>query len=181
MVLGFLIVLALIGNYLHNKKAPKKIGVPPVPVLEYNYKMFRKHLYKIACEIAVPLSLTIPKLPSNLDAPIRWSIFGECAVLYHYILLTNGEEIDTDIIHQTIQLSVSQKLENGAIDGKEASSIIVDGVALPRIMVHSVEVTKNMCEISIVFVNEEYAKSYKSNFTGDLDSALDIRDIEEDI
>jgi DNA-binding ferritin-like protein (Dps family) len=133
------------------------------------------------CEIAVSLNIAIPKMPISLDAPVRWTFIGNTAI-FNYIVTTNdtAEEIDTEILKNTLQLRINQGLENGTIDGKEASSVIFEDIAMPRIFVHSVEQTRNLVEISIVFVNKEYAKNYRANFAGEVGESLDIRDLEDD-
>lgn len=180
MALGFIIVLCVIANYFHK---PLPINKPRLEksVLEYIYKMFRKHMYKFMVEVAEPLNLKKPAFPNSLDAPVRWSFIGNTAV-YHNIVLTDdkNEEVETDLIMNKIQLKINQALENGTIDGKENVTVIYEGYAMPRIFVHEVEQTRNMVEISIVFVDEEYAKNHRNKSAGDLGNVIDIQDIEDD-
>jgi hypothetical protein len=182
MMLLFIVILCVIGNYFIKPKAKTGKGKLPKSQLEYNYKMFRAKFFKmLSPDILVALNLARPKLPTNLDTTYRWTFWHDTAI-YGYLLHTNNadEEIDTELIQHTFQLQINNWLENGKIDGKEASSVLVGDYAMPRIWVDEVSQTKNMVEVSIVFVDEDYAENHRNKAVVEFDNSLDIRDITDD-
>ncbi|MDR1688868.1 MAG: hypothetical protein LBS21_09710 [Clostridiales bacterium] len=181
MTLGFIFVLCVIANYFQ-KPTEKEKSKLSTSQLEYNYKMFRTHLFRIlSSDLTTALNLVKPKFPIGLDSPVRWGFIGSTAV-YHYIMIINdiSEAVDTELIKNTIQLKINQALENGRIDGAEASSKLYGDYAMPRIWLDEVTQSKNLLEFDVVFVDKDYAENHRSRQAEETGNSLDIRDITDD-
>ena len=175
-----LIPAILLVNHIWGDKQKPKPGRIVDPVrLEYNYKIFRKQMYLIVNGIAAAFSIVPLSIASDLDAPVRWTFLGDTPI-YHYLVHVVGGEVDTNLLKNTLQIKINQRLESGKIDGQEASSKIYDGMAYPRIMVHAVEQASNFVEVSVVFTTEDYVEMLRNKFVGSIDDSLDIRDVEDD-
>ena len=184
LILGVIIITVIVIIVVWLKKPPPKpCQRLPRHRLDYNSNFGERLLHGIMQpRIAAALNLVKPEYYNDLRNHIRWTFINDIAKYKYLLFIANIDEgIAIDVIKNTIQTRIEQALLNGEVDdGIKASCVLYGDLAMPRIYVHSVEQIGNRVEISIVYVNHEYAKMYREGMIGDINKSLDNRIIEDE-
>jgi len=154
----FSIVLSL----LPKKKA--KIEPPDSSIIEFNaitlettYNLIRKNLCSIIADIADMIKLRKPATLSQMDAPTHYDIVGN-AVIYHYLLIKQSDEVDTYNILGVIQNTIEQRLNNREIDGITQTHFFYRSQVYPILMVDNVRDLGSCVQVDIAIASEHYLK-----------------------
>ena len=161
MAVASIAIVAIIWliNKIYSKQEKTDMIVPNQKMIDYNYRIIRSKLFQIIPDLAVSLGLTVPTLPSKLNAPVRYKFIGKTCV-YNYLLIINSDdgEVNVDLVEENLQRQIEILLEEGKFDSIEAPILLVNGVGYPRVMVHDIQITQNMLELSIVYANKAYVE-----------------------
>ncbi len=154
--------LAVIFSFFQKK--PEKVEQPDSSIIEFNpitlettYSLIRKNLCSIIADVADMIRLRKPATLSQMDSPTHYDILGN-AVIYHYLLIKQSDEVDPYTILGVIQNTIEQRLNNGEIDGITQTHFFYRSQVYPSLMVDNVRDLGSYVQIDIAIASEQYLK-----------------------
>lgn len=146
------------------QKKPEKVEPPDSSIIEFNpitlettYCLIRKNLCSIIADVADMIRLRKPATLSQMDSPTHYDILGN-AVIYHYLLIKQSDEVDPYTILGVIQNTIEQRLNNGEIDGITQTHFFYRSQVYPSLMVDNVRDLGSYVQIDIAIASEQYLK-----------------------
>jgi hypothetical protein len=150
--------------YSFFQKKPEKVEQSDSSIIEFNpitlettYNLIRKNLCSIIADVADMIRLRKPATLSQMDSPTHYDIVGN-AVIYHYLLIKQSDEVDPYTILGVIQNTIEQRLNNGEIDGITQTHFFYRSQVYPSLMVDNVRDLGNYVQLDIAIASEQYLK-----------------------
>lgn len=142
---------------------PVKVD-PPIGTIEHDpitlestYKMIRKNLCSVIGDIADIARLRQPASLSQMDCPTHYDVVAN-AVIYHFLVLKQSNEIDTFSIIGILQNAIEQRLNNNEVEGITQTAFFYNGQVYPSIMVDNVQDLGTYVQIDVAIASEYYCK-----------------------
>lgn len=125
--------------------------------LESTYKMIRKNLCSVIGDIADIARLRQPASLSQMDCPTHYDVVAN-AVIYHFLVLKQSNEIDIFSIIGILQNAIEQRLNNNEVEGITQTAFFYNGQVYPSIMVDNVQDLGTYVQIDVAIASEYYCK-----------------------
>lgn len=125
--------------------------------LENTYKIVRKCLCNVLCEVSDIIKVRKPASLSQMDAPIHYDVVAK-APIYHFLATKLTNDVDLFNLEGILQNTIEQKLNNHELDGMPQMSYFYNGQAYPALMVDNVRELGNYIQIDIAIASEHYCK-----------------------
>ena len=144
-------------------KSPPPPPPPPPPpeydpiTLESTYNMIRKNLCSVIGDIADILKLRKPTNLRQMDGPTHYDIVAQ-AVIYHFLVLKQSNEIDAFSVIGMLQNAIEQRLNNNEVEGITQTAFFYNGQVYPSIMVDNVQDLGTYVQIDIAIASEFYCR-----------------------
>lgn len=147
--------------------------------LESTYKLLRKNLCSIIGDIAEITKLRKPTTLSQLDTPTHFDVKAK-AVIYHFIIPKQSEEVDTFSTLGILQNAIEQRLNNHEVEGITQTVFFYNGQAYPSIMVDNVLNLGNFIQIDIAIASEYYCKYREQRIYNNMNQTGIIKPMDKD-
>ena len=175
---------AVIFSYF--RKKPKKVEQPDSSIIEFNpitlettYCLIRKNLCSIIADVADMIRLRKPATLSQMDSPTHYDILGN-AVIYHYLLIKQSDEVDPYTILGVIQNTIEQRLNNGEIDGITQTHFFYRSQVYPSLMVDNVRDLGSYVQIDIAIASEQYLKYRERRIYNNMNQSSSTKSYDRD-
>ena len=138
--------------------------LPPEPPIDYDpitlestYNMIRKNLCSVIGDITDIVKLRKPTNLRQMDGPTHYDVIAK-AVIYHFLVMKQSDEIDTFSIIGILQNAIEQRLNNNEVEGITQTAFFYNGQVYPSIMVDNVQDLGTYAQIDVAIASEYYCK-----------------------
>lgn len=176
MAIGLILILLITLFSIIPKRRP--VPVPPDntimtydPItLENTYRMIRKNLCSVIGEVSDFVKLKKPASLSQMDTPTHYDVVAK-AIIYHYIILKQTNDIDLFDLSGILQNTIEQKLSNHELDGIPQISFFYNGQSYPALMIDNIRDLGNYIQIDVAIASEFYCKYRESRIYNNMNNS----------